>query len=193
MTLAETASTFCETIISDAAFETASSDRERLALLAVRADEALIMMMNLRARFVFETSFFDARRKGNPTVDELGELMVSAQKECFRDALTVYHPLFWASKLHFYITQMPFYNFPYVFGYLFSNGLYDRARAEGKSFEKKYEALLRETGAASCEDLARKHLGVDLTKPDFWEGAADRALAPAERFVELAPARSAKS
>lgn len=186
MTLAETASTFCETIISDAALEGAASDGERLALLAIKAEEALIMMMNLRARFVFETSFFDVRRKSSPTVEELNGLMVKAQKECFREGLGAYHPLFWASKLHFYITRMPFYNFPYVFGYLFSNGIYDRAVKEGPSFAPKYDALLRDTGRMTCEDLAAKHLGADLTKPEFWEEAADRALAGAERFVELA-------
>ena len=31
-----------------------------------------------------------------------------------------FHPLFWASKLHFFITDLPFYNFPYVFGFLFA-------------------------------------------------------------------------
>ncbi|MFH1276949.1 MAG: M3 family oligoendopeptidase [Candidatus Eisenbacteria bacterium] len=186
MALAETASTFCETIISDAALEGAASDGERLALLAIKAEEALIMMMNLRTRFVFETSFFDVRRKSSPTVDELNELMVKAQKECFHSGLEVYHPLFWASKLHFYITQMPFYNFPYVFGYLFSNGIYDRAVKEGPSFAPKYDALLRDTGAMTSEALAKKHLGADLTNPEFWEAAADRALSGAERFVELA-------
>jgi len=189
MTLAETASTFCETIISDAALAAAESTDERRALLAIKAEEALIMMMNLRARFVFETAFFEARRKSELTVDELCDLMVKAQRECYRDGLDPngYHPLFWASKLHFYITNMPFYNFPYVFGYLFSSGLYERALQEGSSFAEKYVALLRETGHLNCEDLARKHLGVDLTKPEFWKSAVDRALGSAEEFVSLAP------
>ncbi len=188
MTLAETASTFCETIISDAALAGAGSDDERLALHAIKAEEALIMMMNLRARFVFETSFFDERRKAGLPVERLNELMVKAQKECFCDALDPegYHPLFWASKLHFYITNMPFYNFPYVFGYLFSNGIYDRAVKEGAAFAPKYDALLRDTGNRSCEDLAKEHLGVDLTKPAFWRDATDRALESVSRFTELA-------
>jgi len=188
MTLAETASTFCETIISDAALDAASSDEERLALLAIQSEEALIMMMNLRARFVFETSFFDERRKKSLTADELNGLMLRAQKQCFCDGLDPegYHPLFWASKLHFYITTMPFYNFPYVFGYLFSNGIYERAVAEGPAFAKQYEALLGDTGTMTCEKLASKHLGVDLTRPDFWAAAVHRTLESPRRFVELA-------
>ena len=38
----------------------------------------------------------------------------------------------------------------------------------------------------NTEDLARTHLGVDLTQPDFWESAVDRALADVDEFVALA-------
>ncbi|MBM3320350.1 MAG: M3 family oligoendopeptidase [Candidatus Eisenbacteria bacterium] len=188
MTLAETASTFSEMILSDAALEAASSDRERLALLRIQADDAVTMMMNLRARFLFETSFFDARRTKSLTVEELNAEMRKAEETAYRGALDPngYHPLFWASKLHFYITGTPFYNFPYVFGYLFSNGIYARAVLEGPSFARKYAALLRETGRGTCEEVARKHLGVDLAKPEFWKSATDRAVEKADRFVALA-------
>ncbi len=188
MTLAESASTFCETLILDAALAGASSDEERLTLLDKKLDEASTMMMNLRCRFLFETSFFDERASGPLTVAALNELMLSAQREAYRGALDdgAYHPLFWASKLHFYITGYPFYNFPYVFGFLFSNGLYDRALKEGSAFASKYEALLADTGVMTCEDLARKHLGVDLTRPEFWEASVDRAIAHVDDFVELA-------
>jgi pepF/M3 family oligoendopeptidase len=186
MTLAETASTFCETLISEAALRGASDDRERLALLAIQADDAVTMLMNIRARFLFETSYFEARRKKSLTAEELGVEMRSAEEKAYAGALGGYHPLFWASKLHFYITGMPFYNFPYVFGYLFSNGIYARAAEEGPSFAKRYVALLRETGSAPCEEIARRHLGADLARPDFWKNAVDRVLAPAERFVESA-------
>ncbi len=188
MTLAETASTFCETIISDAALGAASGERERLALLAIQADDAVTMMMNIRARFLFETSFFEARRMKSLTPDELGVEMKRAEEKAYEGALAAdgYHPLFWASKLHFYITGMPFYNYPYVFGFLFSNGIYDRALSEGPAFADRYVALLRETGSASCEEIAKKHLGVDLAKSDFWRSAVRRALVSADRFVEEA-------
>jgi pepF/M3 family oligoendopeptidase len=188
MTLAESASTFCETLISDAAYANASSDRERLALLAIQADEAVVILMNLRARFLFETAFFGKRVKESLTVDELCAEMRKAQETAFAGALdpSGYHPLFWASKLHFYLTSMPFYNFPYVFGYLFSSGIYDRALREGPAFAGRYAALLRDTGGTTCEDLARKHLGVDLAKPEFWKGAVERVVERTGRFADLA-------
>ena len=80
---------------------------------------------------------------------------------------------------------MPFYNFPYTFGYLFSLGIYHLSLKEGKSFEKKYIALLQDTAAMTTEELAMKHLGVDLTKPDFWQAGVDLAIADVHEFLEL--------
>jgi oligoendopeptidase F len=35
------------------------------------------------------------------------------------------------------------------------------------------------------EDLASRHLGVDLTKRDFWHQAVDMAVADAQEFLKL--------
>jgi oligoendopeptidase F len=188
MGLAETASTFNELAVTDASLRLAESDQERLSLLNEKLNEAVAFLMNIRARFDFERSFFAERAKKHLGVDELSALMVAAQKTAYHDGLAEdgYHPLFWASKLHFYITRAPFYNFPYTFGYLFSNGVYQRALAEGPSFNARYVTLLRDTGSMNTEYLAHLHLGVDLTKPDFWESAIERVLADVDDFVALA-------
>lgn len=185
MTLAETASTFAERIVTDAALEQATSREERLALLDQKLNDAVSFFMNIHARYLFERRFYEARQDGPLTVEELNRLMVEAQKEAYLGVLGEYHPLFWASKLHFYLTDQPFYNFPYTFGYLFSTGLYGRAQAEGPAFAKRYVALLRETGRMTVEELARHHLGVDVTQPDFWAEAARLAVADVESFLEM--------
>ena len=73
--------------------------------------------------------------------------------------------------MHFYFTDYPFYNFPYTFGYLFSLGTYNILMEDLPTFEERYIALLRDTGRMTTEDLAQKHLGVDLTQPHFFENA----------------------
>jgi len=186
MSVAETASTFNESIINDACLQAAADDQERLSLLVSRLNNATAFLMNIHARFIFESAFFQQRVKTSLNADELSELMVSSQKKAFKDGLSDYHPLFWASKLHFYLTGAPFYNFPYTFGYLFSNGIYAQALAEGPSFSDNYVALLRDTGSMNTETLAKTHLGIDLTQPEFWENAVDRALADVDEFVALA-------
>ncbi len=186
MSVAETASTFAEEVVRDAALRSAATPAEKLALLGAKLNDAAGFLMNIRCRFGFETAFFRERAKKSLTVDELSALMLTAQQEAYKNGLSSYHPLFWASKLHFYITAAPFYNFPYTFGYLFSSGVYAQALAEGPAFKERYIALLRDTGRMTTETLARTHLGVDLTQPTFWEAAVDRVLANVDEFVALA-------
>ena len=185
MNVAETASTFAEMIVSDSAVKEATTKEEKLALLEDKINRSLAFFMNIHARFLFETRFYEQRKQGLLSADELCQLMEEAQKEAFCDALSSYHPHFWASKLHFYMTGVPFYNFPYTFGYLFSTGIYARAMEEGETFAAKYDALLRDTGRMTVEELAKKHLGVDLTQPDFWQSAIDVTLADVKQFMEM--------
>ncbi|HEU4963950.1 MAG TPA: M3 family oligoendopeptidase [Bacilli bacterium] len=185
MNVAETASTFAEQIVSDASIKNASSEEERLAMLEDKVQRAVALLMDIHARFIFEQNFYAEREKGLVSVERLNELMVDAQKVAFQGALDEYHPHFWASKLHFYSTGVPFYNFPYTFGFLFSTGVYAQALQEGPTFAAKYVALLQDTGRMTVEDLAQKHLGADLTKPDFWQAAMDVVLADVEEFMRL--------
>lgn len=186
MSIAETASTLNELVVKDAAIRAAVSNGEKLSILGTKLNDAATFMMNIRARFEFEKNFFTARAQQQLSADELSEMMLAAQKLTYKDSLARYEPLFWASKLHFYSTYSPFYNFPYTFGYLFSNGVYAHATAEGADFVGRYRALLRDTGSLTTEQLAHKHLGVDLTQPEFWETAVGRVLADVDEFVALA-------
>ncbi|WP_239254020.1 M3 family oligoendopeptidase [Listeria ilorinensis] len=185
MNVAETASTFAEMIIADASVKAAESKEEKITLLEDKIGRSIAFFMNIHARFLFETRFYQERKNGLLSVDSLNRLMEEAQREAYLDALDEYHPQFWASKLHFYIADVPFYNFPYTFGYLFSLGIYHKALETGKSYEDDYIALLKDTGAMSTEQLAQKHLHVDLTKPTFWEDAVQLAAADVEEFLQL--------
>lgn len=185
MNVAETASTFAEMIVSDASVKNAQSKEEKIALLEDKIQRTVALLMNIRARFLFETRFYEERKNGMVSKDRLNQLMEEAQKEAYGDALGQYHPSFWASKLHFYITGVPFYNFPYTFGYLFSLGIYAEAIKEGKGYKEKYIALLKDTASMKVEDLAKKHLNVDLTKPDFWEKAVQLCIDDIEEFLAL--------
>lgn len=188
MNLGETASTFNELLVNDAALQSITSKAEKLSLLDKKINDAFIMFCNIRARFLFDSMFYEERKKGALPKERLNELMVEAQRVAFGDILAKdgYHPLFWAAKLHFFVTDVPFYNFPYTFGYLFAGGIYDRARKEGAGFAEKYRALLADTGSMTTEKVARKHLGIDLTSRAFWDDAVGRVVADIALFKQLA-------
>lgn len=185
MNVAETASTFAENIIDNAAINSVKSDEEKISLLAAKLETATAMFLNIHARFIFEDNFYTERKEGIVSASRLNELMTEAQKEAYVDSLSSYHPHFWASKLHFFIDRVPFYNFPYTFGYLFSLGIYAEFLKNPEAFEEKYIALLQDTGSMKVEDLAKKHLDVDVTKEDFWLAGIELMVKDVEEFTEL--------
>jgi len=188
LNLAETASTFNELLVADAALEQANDKNMRLMLLDQRLLGAMAYMANIYARYLFDSAFYDRRKEGVVSKDELSKIMLNAQREAFGDLLDPegFHELFWATKLHFFLTSQPFYNFPYTYGFLFANGVYARAKAEGPTFAESYKGLLQDTGRMQSEDVAQKHLGVDLTREDFWQSALDRVLSDVDRFIDVA-------
>jgi oligoendopeptidase F len=189
MTLAETASIFNELRVNDAAFETSDDKDEKLMLIEQNLQNVFTYYCNIYARYLFDRNFYEERKGGMVGKERLSEIMLDAQKEAFfgiLDEKEGYHPLFWASKLHFFFTSQPFYNYPYTFGFLFASGVYDRAIKEGPLFAKDYRALLADTGNMTTEEVAKKHLSVDLTKEDFWADAVKRSLLDVDKFIELA-------
>ncbi|OTP06872.1 oligoendopeptidase PepF/M3 family protein [Enterococcus sp. 10A9_DIV0425] len=185
MNVAETASTFAELIVADATLKSATTKEEKINLLDTKLQNALAMFMNIHSRFIFENRFYQARQEGLVSENEITDMMIEAQKEGYNNGLATYHPHFWASKLHFFIDDVPFYNFPYTFGYLFSLGIYAHANKQGASFEQEYINFLRDTASMTTEELAQKHLGVDLTKPDFWQAGINMVLEDINTFMEL--------
>lgn len=191
MTLAETASNFGEMILIHGLLEEPGlTPGQRAFLLDCEVNRAPIYLLNITARFEFERAFYEERAAGEVPVSRIRTLMVEAQRKIYGDALVPggEDPYFWASKLHFFITGVSFYNYPYVFGYLLSSALYAQFRDDGPDFLPRYEAFLRRTGSASCEDAVRETLGRDLGDPAFWAEAI-LALGPPLRELEsLAPA-----
>ncbi len=188
MGLAETASIFNELLTTDSALASAQSRDERLMLLDQLLMQPYVFFTDVHCRYIFDRAFYAEREKRIIDADGLCEMMTNAQRQAYQGLIADdgYHPYFWCSKLHFFITDTPFYNFPYVFGFLFAGGVYDRARQEGKSFADKYRALLADTGSMTTEQVAKKHLGVDLTKEDFWAASVGRSLSKVDEFVKLA-------
>lgn len=185
MNVAETASTFAELIVNDATLKTAATKEEKINLLDAKMSNAIAMFMNIHARYIFENNFYQARQKGLVATETITQMMEEAQKESYQNSLANYHPHFWAAKLHFFIDDVPFYNFPYTFGYLFSNGIYAYANQQGANFEDDYIALLRDTASMTTEELAQKHLQVDLSQPDFWQAGIDMVLKDIDEFMAL--------
>jgi oligoendopeptidase F len=191
MTLAETASTFAEKILVHGLLTRAGGDFSRRAfLLDQETNRAPTYLLNIPVRFLFESRFFAERRRGYVPPSRLRALMTEAQREVYGDTLEAggEDPWFWASKQHFFLADVSFYNFPYTFGFLLSQALFTEFRREGAAFLPRYEQFLRLTGSATCETAARDAFGWDLTNRQFWAAALGALEEPIREFETLAAA-----
>ena len=191
MNLAETASTFAEAVLGEQQLQSAKTTTDELKLLDNMLSDAVAFMMNIHARFIFENEFHTERLAGEVPSARLSELMQQAQQEAYLNALSDdgWNPRFWVSKLHFYISGLPFYNFPYTFGYLLSLGAFSLAKNSSGTagdFPTRYRELLIATGCMTAEEAVQQTLGYDLTLPDFWNKSLDVIEQRVARFVQLA-------
>lgn len=187
MTLAETASNVAEIVLLNGMLaDPALPPSQKLFLLDQAVLRASGYLLNIPMRFEFECRFYEERALGEVPPERLCELMRQAQRTLYGEALQAGEedPYFWASKLHFFITEVSFYNFPYAFGYLLANAIGQRIAVEGPSFLTRYEAFLRASGAGTCEEVCLQTLGFDITQDAFWQDAVEAACKPLEAYVK---------
>ena len=191
MTLAESASTFGEMILTEGLLANpAISATDKVRILDMETGHGAVYLMDIPVRYEFEKRFHEERADGEVEVSRLKELMVETQRHVFGDTLLEDggDPLFWASKLHFYITGVTFYNFPYTYGFLLSRGLFAQFKEQGSSFLPRYEEFLRMTGSATAEEVARRTIACELESPEFWRAAIETLRQPLEQLDALLPA-----
>lgn len=185
MPIAETASTFCETIIKKAAIKEADKE-EALSILESEISDSTQVIVDIYSRFLFESWLFEKRKESALSVDEIKELMINAQKEAYGEGLDpeYLHPYMWTWKPHYYYVDSNFYNFPYAFGLLFAKGLYAEYLKRGDSFAKEYENLLSITGKNKIADVT-KVMGIDIHNKEFWRNSLKTIEEDIEKFIEL--------
>ena len=186
MTLAETASTFCETIVTEARLKKVKDPQEELAILEGHLNGASQVIVDIYSRFLFEKEVFERREKSELSADDFCEIMERAQKATFGDGLdeNLLQKYMWTWKPHYYSTGISFYNFPYAFGLLFGTGLYAIFKERGDAFVQDYKNLLASTGEATAADLADR-FGIDIRKKKFWADSIAIIAKHVDRYCEL--------
>jgi len=186
MPIAETASIFCETIVTDAAFNQAD-DQAKLAILEHQISSAAQVIVDIYSRFLFETELIQRREEGSLSVEQLKDAMKNAQMRAYGDGLDpeVLHPYMWVNKPHYYNAENNFYNFPYSFGLLFGKGLYAEYLEKGAAFVDSYRQLLAETGRNTVAEIG-KIAGIDVNQTAFWKKSLRMIEDKIEQFTRIA-------
>ena len=186
MTLAETASAFCETLVRQERLRHGGDRAELAATLDEWLQAACWYVVDNTAAFLFEQGVFEERQRGELSVDELKTLMRQAQVDTYGDAVdpTTLNLYAWADSDPLYQTSVSFYNIPYTFGLLFGLGLYARYRADPEGFRAGYDDLLAATGSDDAATVAAR-FGIDIRTPDFWREGLAVIRADIDRFEDL--------
>ncbi|NLS79352.1 MAG: M3 family oligoendopeptidase [Chloroflexi bacterium] len=184
MTLAETASIFCQTIVQEAVLKEADA-QEQLLILESSLQDSCQVVVDITSRFLFERGVFARRKQSELSAQELNELMLDAQRQTYGDGLDprYLHPYMWAVKPHYYGSS--FYNYPYMFGLLFGLGLYAQYRMDPEGFKAGYDELLASTGMGQAAELAAR-FGIDTRSAAFWKASLDVIRKDIDRFESLA-------
>ena len=186
MTLAETASIMCETIVTQAVLSRTTDPQETLAVLESQLNNASQIVVDIYSRYLFEKEVFERREKSELSSDELNDIMERAQKATYGDGLDERYlqKFMWTWKPHYYSSGRSFYNYPYAFGLLFATGLYAIYQKRGEVFVEDYKNLLASTGEASAAELA-KRFGIDITKRKFWDDSIAIISKQVDQYCEL--------
>jgi pepF/M3 family oligoendopeptidase len=186
MTLAETASIMCETIVTEASLKLAKNKAEELAILENDLLGSSQVVVDITSRFLFEKEVFERRGKAELSADDFCAIMEDAQKQTYGDGLDpkYLHKYMWTWKPHYYFAGFSFYNYPYAFGLLFGTGLYAIYQQRGKDFVKDYRNLLASTGLGDAATLAAR-FDINIREKKFWEDSLKVIGKRVDRYVSL--------
>jgi oligoendopeptidase F len=173
--IAETASEFGRFMVVDNLKENTDNEMVKKFILFNHLEELAGSIFEVGSRFFFEKSLYEAIDTGEYLDPEkVCKLFDKPRRQFFGDAIEFLpeQSYDWTWKPHYYIAQLRYYNYPYVFGELLVMALYNKYKKERKPFVSKFKAFLSSGGSKSPLDLG-KEMGVDLETKDFWQMGFD--------------------
>jgi oligoendopeptidase F len=188
ITIAETASTFGETLLIERLLANARDDRERLGIIGRSIDNALLPVHWQIAFNRFEDAAHTARRaEGELSAEALGELYSQAMRDYYGEAVepTAGSEHSWSTVPHFFF-DTPGYVYSYAFGQLLALAAYARYQQIGEPFVNSYLAMLAAGGSRDPQRLVEM-IGFDLSDPGFWNlglDLIDARLHEAEKLAD---------
>ena len=179
LTLAETASVFGEMLTFRKMLDGAKTNAQRKVLLAGKVEDMINTVVRQIAFYDFECKLHAARRGGELTPEDIGELWMSVQGESLGPAFDFMdgYEHFWAYIPHF--VHSPFYVYAYAFGDGLVNALYSVYAEGAEGFEDKYFDMLRAGGSKHHKELLAP-FGLDASDPAFW----DKGLSMISGFID---------
>lgn len=181
--LAETASTFAQMLLTDKLLAEEKDEAVRRDILVSQVDDAYATIMRQTFFALFEREAHDLIQEG-ASVDDLNQAYIKNLETQFGDSLEIGEEFKWEWVSIPHIYDRPFYVYAYAFGQLLVLALYQIYKEEGESFIPRYKEILAAGGSMSPMDILDK-AGVDVRKPEFWQGGFDVISSIIDRLEEM--------
>lgn len=168
LTLAETASVFGEMLTFKSLLASAKDDQERKIMLARKVEDMINTVVRQIAFYMFERKVHEARKDGELTSEQLGDIWISVQEKSLGPVFEFdkSYRSFWSYIPHF--IHSPFYVYAYAFGDCLVNSLYSIYQNAEEGFQERYFEMLKAGGTKHHSELL-KPFGLDASDPTFWD------------------------
>ncbi|MHA1211031.1 MAG: M3 family metallopeptidase, partial [Candidatus Heimdallarchaeota archaeon] len=168
---AETASFFGELLLIEQLLKQLESKEEKIDILLRLVSRIGHVIFGLTPMYWFETDIYEAIARG----EFLDSKTITKYWTTNRDK--IYGNVVewsddvsstWSLVPHYFMANFRYYNYPYIFAQLFVYALYQKYLKEKETFIPKFNKILEAGGSLSPDELG-KMIGLDITKPEFWE------------------------
>jgi oligoendopeptidase F len=141
--------------------------RERKAMLAQKVEDMINTVVRQIAFYEFERKVHTARKEGELTAEQIGDLWLSVQGDSLGPSISITDEYrdYWMYIPHF--IHSPFYVYAYAFGDCLVNSLYAVYQNAETGFQDKYFEMLKAGGTKHHSELL-KPFGLDASDPAFW-------------------------
>ncbi|TET08585.1 MAG: hypothetical protein E3J86_10465 [Candidatus Thorarchaeota archaeon] len=184
--IAETGSNFGELLLTEKLLGQINSKEEKKAILASVLDSFTGGAFQVSTRVWFETMLYEAIQKGKfLDGNTISDLWVKARTNMYGDAVEWLPVMrwWWTFKLHFYMANYRYYNYPYVYAGLFVFAMYKLYKEQGEAFVPKFKTLLSAGSSKSPRELAAE-IGFDITTEEFWQKGIEQFKEFVNQFEE---------
>ncbi len=169
---AETASIFCELLVTEKLLNLITDNREKISLIASKIEDIISTSFRQNMFTNFELKAHQKIKYDYMDKNFLSELYLNEIRNLFGDSVIILdeYRYEWMSIPHLFLT--PFYCYGYNFAQLFVLSIYEKYLSDGKIFKDLYIQFLESGGKDSPEKLA-KIISIDINDPKIWQSAFD--------------------
>ena len=170
LTLAETASTFCEALVNEKLLK--DEPNRKKELLVGMLDDVYATVIRQVGFASFELKAHDMIEQGK-SLEDLSDVYIDDLRQQLGPQVTVDDAFRteWLAIPH--MVQTPFYVYSYAFGQLLALGLYQKYTEQGDAFSDSIKELFANGGSNSTDEICAA-VGIDVKDEAFWHTCFDR-------------------